>query len=57
MFTRKAPLLTKETVQTAQAKVYFDNSKFLNAFPNFKYTPLEETIERICSELKQKYNL
>ena len=57
LFTRKAPLLTKETVQTAQAKVYFDNSKFLNAFPNFKYTPLEETIERICRELKQKYNL
>lgn len=51
------PLLTKETANTAQAKVYFDNTKLLKQFPAFRYTPLTETIERICAELKKKYNL
>ena len=56
-FTGKAPFITKETARTAQAKVIYDNSKLLKAFPNFKYTPLEQTVERICGELKLKYNL
>ena len=55
--TGKEPLLTKETAKTAQAKVNFDNSKLLKVLPNFKYTTLEETIKRVCNELKQKYNL
>lgn len=56
-FTGNDPLLTKETANTAQAKVYFDNTKLLKQFPSFSYTPIEETITRICSELKKKYNL
>ncbi|MBA4197155.1 MAG: 3-beta hydroxysteroid dehydrogenase [Chitinophaga sp.] len=55
--TGKDPLLTKETANTAQAKVNFDNSKLLKVLPNFQYTALEETITRVCEELKEKYNL
>ncbi|RFM30515.1 NAD-dependent epimerase/dehydratase family protein [Deminuibacter soli] len=55
--TGKKPLLTKETTGTAQAKVYFSNSKFLEAFPGFAYTPVEVSVQRICLELKQKYAL
>jgi len=53
----KAPLLTKETAKTAQAKVYFNNSKLLKYFPEFTYTPLKDSVQRICSELKKIYTL
>ncbi len=53
LFTGKAPFITKETVRTALAKVYFDNNKFLHAFPSFKYTPLKISVERICNKLMQ----
>jgi len=56
-FTGKKPLITKETASTAQAKVYFDNSKLLKYFPSFSYTPLPIAIEQICSEFKSLYNL
>lgn len=56
-FTGSSPLLTKETTLTAQASVYFDNSKLLNALPDFSYTPLEDTINRVVNELIVKYNL
>lgn len=56
-FTGKDPLLTKETAKTAQACVQFNNTKLMQYFPNFKYTNLEKSIERICEELKLKYNL
>jgi dihydroflavonol-4-reductase len=51
------PLLTKETVSTAQAKVYFDNNKLRKQFPQFNYTPLPETVQRICNYLKQMHSL
>jgi len=57
LFTKKRPLLTKETANTAQTKVYFDNKKLLNALPEFRYTPINDTIKRICGELKEKYKL
>lgn len=57
MITGKAPLLTKETAATAQAVVHFDNSKFLKAFPEFKYRTIESTIERACEELTQLHQL
>lgn len=56
-FTGKNPLITKETAATAQAKVFFDNSKLLKFLPSFSYTPFEETIKRVCAEYKVKYNL
>lgn len=57
IFTGKTPLLTKETAATAQAVVHFDNSKFLNAFPEFKYRTIESTIKRACAELKLLHKL
>jgi dihydroflavonol-4-reductase len=57
MFTGKDPVLTKETARTAAAKVRFDNSKLLKYFPSFQYTPVEDSLQRICGELKEKHNL
>ncbi len=56
-FTGKDPLLTKETAKTAQAKVRFDNSKLLLQLPQFQYTPIKKSIERICGELKEIHKL
>ena len=50
-------LLTKETARIAQAKVQFDNSKILKAFPGFEFTKIEDTITHTCAALKEKYNL
>ncbi len=57
MFTGKDPLLTRETAATAQAKVNFDNSKLQKYFPGFSYTPVADSIRRICNELIKKHNL
>ncbi len=57
IFTGKDPLLTKETAKTAQAVVRFNGDKLLNQFPDFKYTSLEKSIERVCLELTNKYLL
>lgn len=51
-FTGKEPLLTRETARTARAKVQFDNSRLLQQFTDFSYTPLLSSIERICAELQ-----
>lgn len=55
--TGSKSLLTKETARTAQAKVYFDNTKILEALPEFQFTRIEETIEYTCRRLKEKYQL
>lgn len=56
-FTGNKHLLTRETVRTAQAKVYFDNSKILNALPQFQFTKIKDTIDFTCTTLKEKYHL
>ncbi len=55
--TGKKSLLTKETAHTALTTVYFDNSKILNALPDFYFTPVSETIKYTCETLKEKYQL
>jgi dihydroflavonol-4-reductase len=57
MFTGKDPLLTKETARTAAAKVRFDNTKLKKFFPDFQYTPVPDSLKRICNELKEMHNL
>ena len=47
-FTGQDPLLTKETAETAQQKVFFDNSKILSAIPGFQFKPVSETINECC---------
>ena len=49
MVTGEEPLLTKETAETAQQKVYFDHAKLLSALPGFKFTPLAQTIQEACN--------
>lgn len=56
-FTGKEPLLTKETAQTAQAVVRFDNCKLLKRLPEFKYTPIDEAIQLTCRQLKKEHSL
>lgn len=55
-FTKKDPLITKETAATAIATVYFDNSKLKKFLPDFAYTKMEDTITHTCNLLQQKIN-
>jgi len=55
--TGSDPLLTKETTLTAQATVNYNNSKIKKFLPGFEYTPIKDSISRICGELKEKYGL
>ncbi|MBV9989596.1 MAG: NAD-dependent epimerase/dehydratase family protein [Chitinophagaceae bacterium] len=56
-FTGKDPMLTRETARTAAAKVQIDNRKIQRFFPNFKYSSMDDSLERICEELKKMHNL
>ncbi len=56
IFSRKQPLLTKETAATAMARVRFDNSKLKKYFPSFEYQKLDQTIKNSCLLLQQKLN-
>ena len=47
-FTGQRVVITKESAKVAHSKSYFNNEKFLKAFPQFSYTPLEKTIQRAC---------
>lgn len=47
--TGKPSTITKETARTAQKAVYYNNRKFINHFPDFVYTPLKDTINRISA--------
>ncbi len=40
--------ISKESARTAQSKYYYNNNKFLQQFPSFRYRPLAETIQRIA---------
>ncbi len=47
------PLLTKETVHTALTTALFDNRKLLSHMTGFRYTPIEQTIQRVCAEIEK----
>lgn len=55
-FSSSDPLLTKETAETAQMFVAFDNSKILNSLPAFKFRPVDETIADYGREYLVKMN-
>lgn len=57
IFSHQEPLITKETVSTAITKTNYDTSKILRTFPDIKYTPLQETIERTCNWMRSYYKL
>lgn len=52
-FSGSDPLLTKETADTGQRKVCFDNTKLKTFLPGFAYRPLRQTIEEYCAEYRQ----
>ena len=54
-FTGKAPLVTRETAQTALALVEFDNQKLMKFIPAFQYHTLDDTIQHTVGVLKKKY--
>lgn len=54
-FTGKKQLVTRETTRTAYQKVYYDNSKIIRQFPEFKWKPLEETIADACAAYLQQH--
>jgi dihydroflavonol-4-reductase len=45
-FTRKKPLLTRESARVAISKTLFENDKVLKALPGFSFTPLQQTIRQ-----------
>jgi nucleoside-diphosphate-sugar epimerase len=54
--TGKKPLVTKETADTALAKVEYDNAKLLKFLPDFKYRSIEETIVDTCAAMQLQLN-
>lgn len=56
-FTNETSLLTRETARSAQTIIKFDNSKIKRYLPSFVYTPIDESVKRICKELQQQYSL
>ncbi|HLG39925.1 MAG TPA: SDR family NAD(P)-dependent oxidoreductase [Chitinophagaceae bacterium] len=55
-FTGIKPLVTKESVKVANSKTYFDNTKLLKEFPQFSFTPLEQTIQKSCEKYMLLHN-
>lgn len=52
-----APTITRETARNAQAQCYYDNGKLLQALPDFKYTPLGTTIQRMAQAFLKDHQL
>lgn len=57
MFTGKRRLVTKETANTAQASVRYNNDKVSDALPGFQFTTVANSIAFTCATLKEKYHL
>jgi dihydroflavonol-4-reductase len=48
LFTGRKTLLTRESARVAASKTFFCNDKFLRLLPDFRFTPLDETIRAAC---------
>lgn len=53
----RAPTVTRETANTAQSVSLYDNRLLLQAFPEFKYSPVKETILRIARAYQRDHTL
>lgn len=51
--TGKQELLSKESARVGISQTRFDNKKFLEAFPEFQYRPLQQTIDEACRQYRQ----
>ncbi len=56
LFTKKQPLITRETASSSFEQVSYNNRKLLQLLPSFQYRSLEETIAHCCTTLQQKLN-
>ncbi len=52
-FTKKDPLLTKETAGTAMTKVHYNSEKLLKTLHDFAYRPFAETIAEHCAAVRK----
>jgi len=50
LFSGEGSLLTRESAKVAQRRTYFENDKLLKAFPQFSFTPLQESIQKTCKK-------
>jgi nucleoside-diphosphate-sugar epimerase len=48
LLSGEAPLITKETVNSAHRVSRFSNEKILKTFPDFKFIPVEQSIKDTC---------
>jgi dihydroflavonol-4-reductase len=53
LFTGRSALLTRESARVAASKTLFSNGKILRLLPDFRFTPLEETIRMACQHYLQ----
>lgn len=51
-FTRKSPLLNKQTAHSIQEKTYYSSEK-INKIVPFTFTPIQKAIEEICRIYKE----
>jgi nucleoside-diphosphate-sugar epimerase len=56
LFSTSDPLLTRQTAETAQMHVLYDNSKILNSLSGFQFRSIDETIAQYCREYLVKMN-
>lgn len=53
--TGRPSILNKNTARTALAIIEYDSEKLHKALPDFRYTSVGSTVNRVCLELKNKY--
>ncbi|HUB60734.1 MAG TPA: NAD-dependent epimerase/dehydratase family protein [Puia sp.] len=53
LLTGQKTLLTRESARVAASKTFFSNNKILRLLPDFRFTPLEETIRTACRNYLQ----
>lgn len=53
--TGRKATVTRETARNAQMTCSYNNEKFINAFPDFHYTPLEEVVAVMAQVYKEAF--
>lgn len=54
--TNTTPFITKETARNAQHRSVYDNKKILSFFPEYRYTPIEETIKDMAQSFCKDFS-
>ena len=52
--TGRRPLLTKETAHTARQQAHYSAAKIRHHFPEFSFTPLEQTLTDACAAFREQ---